>query len=134
MIFKDKNIFKLIFIGLISGATASFVGGGTEILIVPLLIFLNVINNYKEAVGTSLASLLLPIGSVAVYFYYNQKCNGRSCVNWRYALIISLFFIIGTFTSYFSSRIDTKKIKLIYGIIVMLLGLTIVLSDINLIY
>jgi uncharacterized membrane protein YfcA len=134
MIFKDKNIFKLIFIGLIAGIIASFVGGGTGILIVPLLIFLNVMNNYKEAVGTSLLALSLPITSVAVYFYYNQKCNGRSCVNWRYALIISLFFIIGTLASCFTSRIDTKNIKLIYGIMIMFLGLTIVLSDINLIY
>ena len=126
----DTNIYKLIFIGVITGALASFVGGGTEILIVPLLIFLNVISNYKEAVGTSLAALLLPIGSVAVYFYYKQSCNGKSCVNWTYALILSLCFMIGTFASYYSSRINTRSLKLIYGISIILLGILIIVSDI----
>lgn len=126
----DTNIYKLIFIGVTTGALASFVGGGTEILIVPLLIFLKVVDNYKEAVGTSLASLLLPIGSVAVYFYYKQNCNGKSCVNWKYALILSLFFMIGTFASYYSSRINTGSLKLIYGISIILLGILIIISDI----
>lgn len=125
-----SNIIKLIFIGFTSGALASFVGGGTEILIVPLLIFLKVIDNYKEAVGTSLASLLLPIGSVAVYFYYKEKCNGRSCVNWKYALIISFCFMLGTFASYYSSKINTKSLKLIYGISIIFLGILIIISDI----
>jgi uncharacterized membrane protein YfcA len=129
MLITDINIYKLIFIGLITGIVASFVGGGTEIMIVPLLIYLNVITNYKEAVGTSLASLLLPIGSIAVYFYYNQKCNGKSCVNWKYALIISLFFLIGTFASYYTSKMNTKKFKLIYGILIIILGFIIVISD-----
>lgn len=126
----DINIYKLIFIGIITGALASFVGGGTEILIVPLLIYLKVVDNYKEAVGTSLASLLLPIGAVAVYFYYKQSCNGKSCVNWKYALILSLFFIIGTFTSYYSSKINTSSFKLIYGVLIVFLGIMIIISDI----
>jgi hypothetical protein len=126
----DTNIYKLIFIGLLTGALASFVGGGTEILIVPLLIFLNVVSNYKEAVGTSLASLLLPIGAVAVYFYYKQNCNGKSCVNWKYALILSFCFMLGTLVSYYSSKINTRSLKLIYGISIILLGILIIISDI----
>ena len=39
----DENFYKLIFIGSLTGATASFVGGGAEILIVPLLVYMNVI-------------------------------------------------------------------------------------------
>ena len=65
----DKNIYKLIFIGLITGMVASVVGGGAEILIVPLLIYLKIFTDHKKAIGTSLASLLLPIGIIAVYFY-----------------------------------------------------------------
>ena len=51
----SNNYFKVAFIGIITGALASFIGGGTEIIIVPLLIYLNVVNDYKEAVATSLA-------------------------------------------------------------------------------
>ena len=52
----DHNFLKLMMIGGLTGIIASFVGGGAEIVIVPLLVYLNVINDYKTAIGTSLAS------------------------------------------------------------------------------
>ena len=120
----DHNIFKLMLIGITTGIVASFVGGGAEILIVPLLVYLNVVNDYKVAIGTSLASLLLPIGIVAVYFFAREICSGESkqCIKWNYALTISFFFVIGTFASYFTSGIDTRVFKSIFGIITIILG------------
>jgi uncharacterized membrane protein YfcA len=122
--FVDHNIFKLMLIGITTGIIASFVGGGAEILIVPLLVYLNVVNDYKVAIGTSLASLLLPIGIVGVYFFAREICRGESkqCVKWNYALTISFFFVIGTFASYFTSGIDTRVFKSIFGIITVILG------------
>jgi uncharacterized membrane protein YfcA len=89
----DHNLFKLMFIGTLTGIVASFVGGGAEILIVPLLVYLNVVKDYKVAIGTSLASLLLPIGIVAVFFFAKEVCNGNSgkCIKWNYALTSILF-------------------------------------------
>ena len=120
----DHNIFKLMLIGITTGIVASFVGGGAEILIVPLLVYLKVVSDYKVAIGTSLASLLLPIGIVAVYFFAKEICSGESkqCIKWNYALTISFFFVIGTFASYFTSGIDTSVFKIIFGIITIILG------------
>ena len=120
-----ENIIKVIFIGIITGITASFIGGGAEILIVPLLIYLNVVDNYKEAIGTSLASLLLPIGIIAVYYY--QK-NNKNVINWTYALILSFSFVIGTIASRYSSQIDASYLKRIFGLLTVLLG-TIILFE-----
>ena len=117
----DENIYKLLFIGTLTGVVASFVGGGAEILIVPLLIYLKVLTDYKEAIATSLASLLLPIGIVAVYFYSKQNCK-KQCVHWNYAIIISLSFVLGTTVSYYSSSFDSKHLKLIFASLMILLG------------
>ena len=117
----DENIYKLLFIGTLTGVAASFVGGGAEILIVPLLIYLKVLTDYKEAIATSLASLLLPIGIVAVYFYSKQNCK-KKCVHWNYAIIISLSFVLGTTVSYYSSSFDSKRLKLIFASLMILLG------------
>lgn len=117
----DENIYKLLFIGTLTGVVASFVGGGAEILIVPLLIYLKVLTDYKEAIATSLASLLLPIGIVAVYFYSKQNCK-KKCVHWNYAIIISLSFVLGTTVSYYSSSFDSKRLKLIFALLMILLG------------
>ena len=127
------NDYKSSFIGLITGIVASFVGGGAEILIAPLLIYFNVFQDYKTAVGTSLASLLLPIGIVAVYFYSTVQCNDgfhrtKSCVHWRYALLISLFFILGTFASYYSVQLDNTLYKKVFAGIMILLGIILLLE------
>jgi uncharacterized membrane protein YfcA len=120
----DHNIFKLMFIGISTGLVASFVGGGAEILIVPLLVYLKVITDYKVAIGTSLASLLLPIGIVAVFFFAKEICNGNkgNCIKWNYAFTLSFFFVIGTLASYFTSKIDTRLFKSMFGVITVLLG------------
>ena len=124
----DLTIVKLLFIGVLTGIVASFVGGGAEILIVPLLIFFGIFKDYKSAVGTSLASLLLPIGIVAVYFYSREKCNNKSCIHWKYALILSLSFVLGTFASYYSVKINEEKFKKAFGLLIILLGLLIVVK------
>lgn len=128
-----SNDYKSSFIGLLTGIVASFVGGGAEILIAPLLIYFNVFQDYKTAVGTSLASLLLPIGIVAVYFYSTVQCNDKSqwtksCVHWRYALLISLFFVLGTFASYYSVQLDNTLYKKVFGGIMIVLGIILLLE------
>lgn len=127
MNFIDKNVYKLSFIGIITGMTASFVGGGAEILIVPLLIYLKVLEDYKEAIATSLASLLLPIGIVAVYFYNKENCK-KKCIHWKYALIISLTFILGTSASYYSSSLNSKVLKLLFAILIIFIGIFILIE------
>jgi len=122
----DEHFYKLIFIGSLTGATASFVGGGAEILIVPLLVYMNVISNYKDAIATSLASLLLPIGIIAVYLYYKKDKNS---IKWNYALIISLSFILGTFITLYSRNIDTMYFKNIFAIIIIILGFVLLYSN-----
>lgn len=121
MTFIDENFYKLAFIGISTGALASFVGGGAEILIVPLLVYLKILTDYKEAIATSLASLLLPIGIVAVYFYNKQNCK-KKCVRWNYALIISITFVLGSFLSYYSSSLNSKILKLIFAVSMIVLG------------
>lgn len=58
-----------IFSGIIGGATGL---GGTFIML-PSIILLNIIPDYKTAVGTILLSMLPPISLFAVTDYYNRK-------------------------------------------------------------
>ena len=116
----------LCLIGLLAGVLSCFIGGGAEIIIVPLLIYFGIFDNYKEAVGTSLASLLMPIGLFAIITYMKEKCSdtGRSCVNWFYAFIISITFTIGTLLAFFTSHIDMYYFKKLFYIIVTIMGIT----------
>ena len=120
------DYLKVSIIGLVTGIAASFVGGGAEILIVPLLIYLNVLSDYKEAIATSLASLLLPIGIVAVYFTVHKIVQ-----NAFIELYIYYFFILyWVLLQLYSSSLDGKQLKIIFAGLMILLGSLILYEEI----
>ena len=75
-----------ILIGLMTGVLSGVFGIGGGIIIVPSLIFFAKMSQ-KTAVGTSLGSLLLPVGLLGVWTYYK---DGH--VNEQYRLWIVLMF------------------------------------------
>ena len=111
---------KVAFIGTLTGALATVVGGGAEILIVPLLMWLGVVKNFREGLATSLGSLLLPIGLYAVYVY-------RSSVLWGVSLRIALYFMLGTILlgSWVKSH-SNELHKKVFGYLTVILGLIII--------
>jgi uncharacterized membrane protein YfcA len=76
-------------IGLVAGVLSGLFGIGGGILIIPSLIFLAKFPT-KVALGTSLGALLLPVGLLGAYTYY-QHGN----VNVRAALLIALGLFFG---------------------------------------
>jgi len=117
------TLFLLVLIGLCAGLLSGFVGVGGGIIIIPLLMLLVGMGQHN-AQGTSLAVMLPPIGILAAWNYHKE-----GFVNWKYAVIISLAFIIG---GYFSSKwavtVDTKTLKKVFGLILLLGGLKLILS------
>ncbi len=113
-----QTILLLILIGLAAGILSGLVGVGGGIIIVPcLVLFLGF--SQKEAQGTSLAILLLPIGIFAVAEYYKQ-----GYINVPNAIIVALAFLIGSyFGSKFSLSISEDKLKKIFAVTLMLLSI-----------
>tara|TARA_Y100000996_G_scaffold388042_1_gene347313 strand:- start:167 stop:538 length:372 start_codon:yes stop_codon:yes gene_type:complete len=108
-------------IGLLSGALGGIVGGGSDAIIVPLLVASGVVSNYKVAVGTSLATLLPPVGLFAVWNYYKA-----GDVKIWYSLWLALMFTIG---SWMMARIgvglNKNLVRKIYA--VFLIGLALII-------
>lgn len=86
----------LVLIGLVAGVLGGLFGIGGGLIIVPALIYFAGFGEH-EAIGTSLAVLLPPIGLFAAYNYYVS-----GYINIRYALIIAVAFMVA---SYFSSKL-----------------------------
>jgi uncharacterized membrane protein YfcA len=86
----------LLGIGLVAGVFAGMFGIGGGLIIVPALIFLVKVREL-EAIGTSLAALIPPVGLLGAAEYYR---NGY--INIRYAGLIALGIFIGAF---FGARI-----------------------------
>ena len=91
----------LTVIGIISGLSAGVIGGGAEILIVPLLTLFGLLGSLKTRIGTSLFMLLPPIGLFAAMNFY--KTNQ---VDVFAALYMGLMFTI--FASFSSCLLYTS--------------------------
>lgn len=112
------TILILLCIGLLAGTLSGMVGIGGGIIIVPALVFFMGMSQH-EAQGTSLAVLLLPVGILAVYYYYNA-----GYVDIKPSLIIALSFVVGGFVgSKIAISIDQNILKKVFGVFMLLLSI-----------
>jgi uncharacterized membrane protein YfcA len=75
-----------------------------------------------EAQGTSLAVMLPPIGILAAWNYHKA-----GFVDWKYALIISMAFIIGGYlSSKWAVNVDAKTLKKVFGILLLVGGVKLI--------
>ena len=117
-------LLGLTIAGISSGLLAGIVGGGAEIIIVPLLTFFGLLGSLKNRIGTTLFMLLPPIGLFAAMNYYKNKH-----VDVKAAIYMSILFSIFAYlSSKYSIQIDIDSLKKIFGIFTILSGLYIFYS------
>ena len=111
-------LLGLTLVGIISGIFGGLVGGGAEILIVPLLTLFGLLGNLKNRIGTSLFMLLPPIGIFAAIKFYN-----KGYVDLFAALYMGLIFtIFSFFSTKFTLIIDTSILRKIFGLFTIFAG------------
>ena len=88
--------FSLLAIGLIAGVLGGMFGIGGGLVIVPALVFLLEMKQF-DALGTSLAALIPPVGLLGAFEYYQ---NGH--MNLKYAALLAAGLFVGF---YFGAKI-----------------------------
>jgi uncharacterized membrane protein YfcA len=112
-------ILGLTIIGALTGLLAGLVGGGAEILIVPLLTMFGLLSNLKNRIGTSLFMLLPPIGLFAAMKFYNE-----GYVDMFAALYMGLIFtIFASLSTGVTIKIDKETLRQGFGLFTILSGL-----------
>jgi uncharacterized membrane protein YfcA len=91
-----QTIIGLLLIGMSAGILSGLVGVGGGIVIVPALIFFLGFSQ-QEAQGTSLGLLLLPVGILAVWNYYN-----KGMIDMKVVGLMAVAFVVG---GYFGSKL-----------------------------
>jgi uncharacterized protein len=111
------SFLMLLLIGLIAGLLGGLLGLGGGIIMIPAMVFLLGFTQH-EAIGTSLAVMLPPIGMFAAYNYYKA-----GDVNLKYALIIAVAFMAGSWlSSKFAVSIPENILKKIFSILLVLVA------------
>jgi uncharacterized membrane protein YfcA len=113
----------LIITGLLAGFVGGTLGVGGGIIMVPVMVFFLGMTQH-EAQGTSLATMLAPIGILAVLTYSK---SGQ--VNYRYAIVLAATFILGSWLgSKLSVNLPDKMLKQIFGGLMLLVGVKMILG------
>jgi uncharacterized membrane protein YfcA len=120
------TIIILIIIGIAAGMLSGLVGVGGGIIIVPALVYFLAFSQ-KQAQGTSLAILLLPIGILAVLNYYKDP---QVNLDLKVVALITLGFVAG---SYFGSKLALSlpdaTVKKIFAIFMLLIAIKMLFID-----
>ncbi len=88
------QIAIFILIGLAAGVLAGLFGIGGGIIVVPSLILLAGMEQHT-ATGTSLVALLLPVGILGVWNYYQSGSITTEHI--KFGLIVAVGLFVGTF-------------------------------------
>ncbi|MBG6130532.1 putative membrane protein YfcA [Aquimarina sp. EL_43] len=116
-------LISLILIGLLAGFFSGTLGIGGSVIMIPLLI-LWINFSQHEAQGTSLAVLAVPVTLLAAYNYYHE-----GFVNWKYAIVIAVTFIIGGYLgSKLAISINQELLKKIFGGVLLLVALKMIMG------
>ncbi|HEY7452468.1 MAG TPA: sulfite exporter TauE/SafE family protein [Candidatus Limnocylindria bacterium] len=109
-------------IGLAGGVLSGLFGIGGGVVIVPLLVLLAGLTA-KQAAGTSLAALLLPVGVLGVMEYWRA-----GYIDVRLAVVLAIGILIGAFLgARLAIGLPNEVIQRAFGVLLVLIGLRLAL-------
>ncbi len=117
------TLLMLVLIGLVAGILGGLLGIGGGIIMIPAMVFLLGFSQH-QAIGTSLAVMLPPIGMFAAYNYYQA-----GHVNIKYALIIAAAFMAGSLvSSKFALTVSEGILRKIFSVLLLIIAIKMFLS------
>ena len=100
----NMRIINTILIGILSGVIGGALGQSTTFIMIPGLLMLGVIKDYKVAVGTVICALLPPISIGAATQYYK-----RNKIDISVAVILAItYFISATYAAKLNANLSHK--------------------------
>jgi uncharacterized membrane protein YfcA len=113
------RVMLTIILGAVAGTTGGALGVGPSIIILPGLLALNIITDYKLAVGTTLMAILPPLSILAVMNYYKrQKIDfliaGTLCIS---------YFIAARYGAIINKETSAKQLKYVTSGIFLIISL-----------
>lgn len=105
-------------IGVIGGTTFIYIGVGTTIMI-PLIILLGVIEDFKKTIGTIIIPVISPVTIFPLYEFYK-----RDLLDVKVGMFLGLGYFIGSYitSKYFLDVFHKDTLCLIYGLFSIVVG------------
>lgn len=114
----NKTILTIC-LGLVAGLFGGSLGQSGAELMLPGLLILGIIGDFKTAAGTVLLTILPPLSLGAIYVYYKRK---QVAVQTGLILMFS-YFIAAYFGAKLTKDISDKTLQFVAGIYLVSIGL-----------
>lgn len=115
-----NNAAIIALLGTAAGLLGGLLGLGGAIIIIPGLVFM-LGYSQQMAQGTALIMMVLPVGGLAAYQYYQE-----GFVDIKAALIMGVFFFIGGyFGAKFANQIPQEILKKAFSIMLLMIAVKI---------
>jgi uncharacterized membrane protein YfcA len=103
----NTDILLTIFLGSIAGLSGGALGqSGAEVML-PGLLLLNIVPDFKTAAGTVLLSIIPPISLLAVLEYYKR---GQVRI-WTSVILFITYFFVAFIGAYLTRNISNKTLE-----------------------
>jgi uncharacterized membrane protein YfcA len=113
------DILLTIFLGCIAGLSGGALGqSGAEVML-PGLLILNLVPDFKTAAGTVLLAIIPPISLLAVLEYYKR---GQVRV-WTSVILFITYFFFALAGAYLTKTIPNKTLEYITGFYFLIISL-----------
>jgi uncharacterized membrane protein YfcA len=110
-------------IGLVAGVFSGLLGIGGGVIVVPMLVLLLGLS-MREATGTSLAALMLPVGLLGVLVYYKE-----GVIRLPISALLAVGLMVGVyFGSHWNSLIPETYLRRGFALLLCLLALQLFLK------
>ncbi len=109
-----QNMALIAIIGIVAGVLGGLLGLGGAIVIIPALVML-LGYSQQMAQGTALMMMVLPVGALAAYQYYQ-----KGFVDVKTSLILGAFFFVGGyFGAKFATQIPQDILKKVFAVVLV---------------
>ena len=119
------NKFLIFAEGSLIGFLTGLIGAGGGFIIIPILVILSDLR-MKTAIATSLA--IISLKSLIGFIGDVQNLE----IDWIFLITFTLISVIGIFTGQqFSQKVSENKLKMVFGLFVILIGVSIIFIEFN---
>ncbi|NLV76242.1 MAG: sulfite exporter TauE/SafE family protein [Tissierellia bacterium] len=113
----DTKVLKLVGIGFVTGIINGLFGSGGGTLIVPALVFILGLEDYK-AHATAI-SIILPLSIISTFIYLK-----KDIIQYQIATMIAIGGVLGSLIgAKFLNKIPTSVLRKIFGTIIIITAL-----------
>ena len=117
------NKFLIFTEGSLIGFLTGLIGAGGGFIIIPILVILSDLR-MKTAIATSLA--IISLKSLIGFIGDVQNLD----IDWLFLITFTLISVIGIFIGQmFSQKVEDNKLKMVFGVFVILIGVVILLIE-----